>query len=151
MKKTLTTPPLKRDEDSKATTFNRPELIANPYHLIMASEERDLFLEAERDHGLQMAIITENTRLDDLVTDGPVLFRVFAAFTNGPEGFDNDTLRAVFRKAEDVLFLGNTTTGRDYSRLIDAAVRGGSAVYVTIDDDHEVMWDNYLDRVWHDG
>jgi hypothetical protein len=151
MIKTLTTPPLKRDEGSKATTFKSSGLIANPYHRIRLSDERNLTLAAERDHGLQVAIITEDTRLDDLATDGPVLFRVLAAFTEGPECFDNDTLRTVFRNVEEVLFLGNSTTGRDLGRLVDAAVRGGSAVYVTIDEGHESMWDKYLDKVWHDG
>jgi hypothetical protein len=129
----------------------KDQSITNPYHLIRASDERDLILAAERDQGLQVAIITEDTCLDDLITDGPVLLRVFAAFTEGPECFDKDTLRTVLLNAEEVYFHGNTTTGRDLSRLVDAAVRGGSAVYVTIDEGHEVMWDKYLDWMWLDG
>jgi hypothetical protein len=151
MKTPKASPPLNRDVEIKAKTLKTPGMIANPYRLIALRDESDLFLAAKRDHGLQISFIEEDTRIDDLIADGPVLFRVFAAFTEGPNCFDEDTLRTVMRNAEDVLFHGNNTTRRDLNRLVDAAVRGGSAVYVTIDEGHEVMWNKYMDRIWLDG
>lgn len=42
----------------------------DPERGLTGSDERNLVLEAERDHGLQRVIITENSCPDDLVTDG---------------------------------------------------------------------------------
>lgn len=133
----------------KPATHETP--IANLNRPIMLSDEHDFYVAAERDHGLQKVYIRDKTKLVDVEFNSPVFFQILAAFSDGPDSFDQETIVPVLINAEEVLFLGWDTTAVDYSSLIDAAVRGGSAVYVTIDEGHEEMWVRFMEKIRPDG